>query len=114
MGPNGGIEVPARVVLRFRSMSGVAHAVSAGIGLAPLPLSVIEDPQFKGTLQPILIEYPLRQPTLFAVYLSRKLVPLKIRTFIEHLVEYHGEIPLAPALSHRRARDYAELPAAYA
>ena len=94
MGPNGVVEVPARVVLRFRSTSGVAHAVSAGIGVAPLPLTVIEDPQFRGTLHPILVEYPLRQPTLFAVYLSRKLVPPKIRTFIDHLVEYIAEIPL--------------------
>jgi hypothetical protein len=31
---------------------------------------------------------------LFAVDLSRKLVPPKIRTFIEHLVEYISEIPL--------------------
>ena len=99
-GPNGVIEVPARVVLRFRSTSGVAHAVSAGIGLAPLPLTVIEDPQFRGTLHPILIEYPLRQPALFAVYVSRKLVPPKIRTFIEHLVEYIREIPL-PALPEK-------------
>jgi DNA-binding transcriptional LysR family regulator len=94
IGPNGAIEVPARVVARFRSASGVAHAVSAGIGLAPLPLTVIEEPQFKGMLNPILIDYPLRQPALFAVYLSRRFVPPKIRTFIEHLVEYMGEIAL--------------------
>jgi DNA-binding transcriptional LysR family regulator len=96
-GPNGIIEVPARVVLRFRSTIGVAHAVSAGIGLAPLPLTVIEEPQFRGILHPVLFEYPLRQPTLFAVYVSRKLLSPKIRTFVEHLVEYIREVPL-PAL----------------
>jgi hypothetical protein len=67
--------------------------IGAGIGVAPFPLTV-EDPQFRGALHPILAEYPLRQPTLFAVYLSRKLVPPKIRTFIDHLVEYISEIPL--------------------
>src|SRR5882762_8138112 len=37
-GPNGNIEIPARVVLRFGSMTvAVAHAVWTGIGLAPLP-----------------------------------------------------------------------------
>jgi DNA-binding transcriptional LysR family regulator len=93
-GPNGSIEVPARVVLRFRSTGGVAHAVSAGIGLAPLPLMVIEDPAFRGTLTPVLADYPLRQPTLYALYVSRKHVPPKIRTFIDHLIEYTAKIPL--------------------
>lgn len=87
-GPNGKIDVPARVVLRFRSIAGVAHAASAGIGLAPIPLTVIEDAPFKGTLTPVLADYPLRQPTLHALYVSRQHVPPKIRTFIDHLIEY--------------------------
>src|SRR6202011_3821952 len=46
-GPSGNIEVPARVVLRFASMTvAVAHAVCAGIGLAPLPRMIFEDPMF--------------------------------------------------------------------
>jgi DNA-binding transcriptional LysR family regulator len=87
-GPDGKIDVPARVVLRFRSVGGVAHAANAGIGLAPLPLTVIEEAPFKGALIPVLADYPLRQPTLHALYVSRKHVPPKIRTFIDHLVEY--------------------------
>jgi DNA-binding transcriptional LysR family regulator len=87
-GPNGTIEVPARVGLRFRSAGGVAHAVSAGIGLAPLPVTVIQDPVFKGALTPVLAAYPLRQPTLYAIYVSRKHLPPKIRTFIDHAIEY--------------------------
>ena len=92
VGPNGKIDVPARVVLRFRSVAGVAHAASAGIGLAPLPLTVIEDPVFKGALTPVLADYPLRQPTLHALYVSRKHVPPKIRTFIDHLIEYTAKM----------------------
>jgi DNA-binding transcriptional LysR family regulator len=70
-GPNGDIEVPARVVLRFGSMTvAVGHAVSAGIGLVSLPHQVFEDRDFKGVLCPILTEYPLRQPHLYAIYVS--------------------------------------------
>jgi DNA-binding transcriptional LysR family regulator len=94
-GPNGKIDVPARVVLRFRSVGGVAHAASAGIGLAPLPLTVIEDSPFKGALIPILADYPLRQPTLNVLYVSRKHVPPKIRTFIDHVVEATAQMPVA-------------------
>jgi DNA-binding transcriptional LysR family regulator len=87
-GPDGNIEIPARVVLRFRSMSvAVAHAVCAGIGLAPLPRMMFEDPMFKGALCPVLVRHPLRHPHLYAVYVSRKHLPLKIRTFLDYLIE---------------------------
>jgi DNA-binding transcriptional LysR family regulator len=87
-GPNGNIEAPARVVLRFESMSvAVTHAVCAGIGLAPLPRMTLEDPNFKEVLVPVLTQYPFKQRHLYAVYVSRKHLPLKIRTFVDHLVE---------------------------
>jgi DNA-binding transcriptional LysR family regulator len=61
--PHGNLEIPARVVLRFGSMSvAVAHAVGAGIGLAPLPRTMFEDPMFKDALCPVLAKYPLRRP----------------------------------------------------
>jgi DNA-binding transcriptional LysR family regulator len=87
-GPNGNIEIPARVVLRFGSMSvAVAHAVCTGIGLAPLPRMMFEDPMFKDALCPVLVKHPLRHPHLYALYVSRKHLPLKIRTFLDHLIE---------------------------
>jgi len=93
-GPNGNIEVSVRVVLRFGSMTiAVAHAVCAGIGLAPLPRIIFEDPVFTDALCPILTQHPLRQPHLYAIYVSRKHLPLKIRTFVDHLVEYSQMIP---------------------
>jgi DNA-binding transcriptional LysR family regulator len=94
-GPNGDIEIPARVVLRFgSSMSvAVAHAVCAGIGLAPLPRMMFEDPMFKDALCPVLVKHPLRHPHLYALYVSRKHLPLKIRTFLDHLIE-RTRIPL--------------------
>jgi DNA-binding transcriptional LysR family regulator len=88
-GPNGNIDIPARVVLRFgSSMSvAVAHAVCAGIGLAPLPRLIFEDPMFKDALCPVLVKHPLRHPHLYALYVSRKHLPLKIRTFLDGLIE---------------------------
>jgi len=88
-GPNGNIEAPARVVLRFESMSvALTHAVCAGIGLAPLPRMAFEDPMFNDTLCPILTQHPLRHFHQYAIYVSRKHLPLKIRTFEDHLIEY--------------------------
>jgi DNA-binding transcriptional LysR family regulator len=88
-GPHGNLEIPARVVLRFGSMSvAVAHAVCAGVGLAPLPRTMFEDPMFKEALSPVLTKYPLRHPHLYAIYVSRKHLPQKIRTFLDELIEF--------------------------
>jgi DNA-binding transcriptional LysR family regulator len=87
-GPGGTIEVPVRAVLRFRSLAGVVNAVAAGIGIAPLPEIYLDDPTFRDVLQPVLEDYRIRDTTIFAVYVSRKYVPLKIRSFVDHLLEY--------------------------
>jgi DNA-binding transcriptional LysR family regulator len=71
----------------------VAHAVCTGIGLAPLPRILFEDSMFRDSLCPVLTEHPLRRPDLYAIYVSRKHLPLKIRTFVDHVFEY-DRIPL--------------------
>jgi DNA-binding transcriptional LysR family regulator len=86
--PTGVVEVPVPVVLRYRSMAGVANAVAAGIGIAPLPAIYFEDPAFKDSLIPVLMEYPMREATIYVTYVSRKYLPLKIRTFIDFCVEW--------------------------
>jgi hypothetical protein len=43
---------------------------------------------FKEALCPILTKHPLRHPHLYALYVSRKHLPLKIRAFIDQLIEY--------------------------
>jgi DNA-binding transcriptional LysR family regulator len=86
--PAGVVEVPVPVVLRYRSMAGVANAVAAGIGIAPLPAIYFEDPVFRDTLIPVLSQYPMREATIYMAYVSRKYLSLKIRTFIDFCVEW--------------------------
>ena len=96
MGSSGTIEVAARIVLRFKSMTvGVAHAVCTGIGFAPLPSLMLEDPMFRDALCPVLSDYALQPAHLYAIYVSRKHVPPKIRTFIDHMIEHMAQLPLA-------------------
>jgi DNA-binding transcriptional LysR family regulator len=87
LGPHGKLEVPARVVMRYRMMSGVVNAVAAGIGLAPLPSTLFEAPAFKDILTPVLTQYPLPERTLYLVYAARKHLPLKIRTFMDFFLK---------------------------
>jgi len=90
---------PARIVLRCRSMAGVPNAVAAGLGLAALPAILFEDPSFKDVLMPVLTDYPLRQPELYMVYVSRRYVPSKIRSFMDFFLEAHSGVgvPASPA-----------------
>ncbi len=89
-------QVPLHVVLRYRSMDGVANAVAAGIGIAPVPAVLFDDPAFRDSLTPILPDYPLQQATLYVVYASRKFVPQKLRTFVDFIVEF-----LSPVSGHK-------------
>jgi DNA-binding transcriptional LysR family regulator len=99
-GSQGKIEVPLRVALRYRSMAGVANAVAAGIGLAPLPDILFEEPEFNGILTPVLTDYPIQGPTLYMVYVSRKYLPLKIRAFIDFLADRIKPAELKPTAGH--------------
>lgn len=85
--PTGRIEVPARIVLRHRSTAGVADAVAAGVGIAPLPAFYFEDPAYRDVLLPLLASIPLESPMLYVLYASRVHVPLKIRAFIDFIHE---------------------------
>jgi DNA-binding transcriptional LysR family regulator len=99
-GPQGRMEVAVRIVQRFRSLAGVPHAVAAGTGLAPLPMTLFEEPAFKDVLVPVLSDFPLRHTTLYLVYISRKYVPLKLRSFIDFVIEF-----VAAMEAHPRAAD---------
>jgi len=42
---------------------------------------------FREGLCPVLTKHPLRHAHLYAVYVSRKHLALKTRTFVDHLIE---------------------------
>ena len=79
--------VPTKAVLRCRSMAGVPSAVAAGLGVAALPATLFEEPGFKDVLVPVLTDYEFRQSDLYMVYISRRYVPSKIRTFMDFFLE---------------------------
>jgi len=100
-GPDGKFEVPIPGVLRYRTSTGLAHAAAAGIGLAPIPANYLDEPAFKDVLVPVLTEYAFRETTIYLVYVSRRYVPLKLRAFIEFLLEY---FPALPSVKRKSAR----------
>jgi DNA-binding transcriptional LysR family regulator len=87
-----GASAPLRVVLRYRTMDGVANAIAAGIGIAPVPAVVFEDPRFKDVMVPILPEHPLQRGKLYALYATRKFLPLGLRAFVDFSAEFLGRV----------------------
>jgi DNA-binding transcriptional LysR family regulator len=87
LGSNGRTNIPLHVVLRYRSMSEVANAIAAGIGIGAVPALIFEHPAFKDMLTPILPTCPVREAMLYVVYASRKFLPLKVRTFVDFIIE---------------------------
>ncbi len=105
-GPHGNREIPARVVLRFGSMSvAVAHAVCADIGLAPLPRTMFEDPLFKEALCPkVFTKYPpVCTPSLCNLRESQTHLPLKIRTFVDRPDRIYPHSASVGRPRHRRS-----------
>ena len=95
IGPEGKRDIPVRVAMRFRANAMVAlgNAVAVGACIAPLPSIYFNDPVFKDTLRVVLPQYVISEPTLYIVYVSRKHLPLKIRSFIDSFVEFAASLP---------------------
>jgi len=81
--PGQATAVPLRIVLRCRALAGVASAVSAGIGIAPMPTALFNELSQTQELISVLPSSPLRDSTLYLVYGSRKYLPPKVRAFID-------------------------------
>ena len=76
---------PVRGPLRSNNLSAVLAACRAGLGLAVLPWYVARESVADGAIVPVLAEFGLPAQELHAVFPSPKLVPHKVRSFIEFL-----------------------------
>lgn len=63
----------------------VGNFVKEGMGISALPEFTIVDSLKEGTLQVLLEDYKLEDVGIYAVYPTRDYLPLKVRTFIDHI-----------------------------
>lgn len=91
-GPGGeAVSVPVRGPLRSNNLSAVLAACRAGLGFAALPWYVAGPSVAAGALQPLMQAHELPSQEVHAVFPSPKLVPGKVRTFIDFLQARFGE-----------------------
>lgn len=85
-GPSGEAQsVPVSGPLRSNNLSAVLAACRAGMGLAVLPWYVARESVADGSIVPVLADHTLPSQELHAVFPSPKLVPGKVRSFIDYL-----------------------------
>ncbi len=90
-----GREYPVTVHGDFESNVGDALrlAALAGRGVVMLPTYMTGDDLAAGRLQPLLADYELARVPVHAVYLHRRHLSAKVRTFVEFLVERFASTP---------------------
>lgn len=68
-------------------------AAVAGLGIAILPTFIVGPDLRAGRLQIVLPDYCLPEISIYAVFPSRRYVSAKVRTFVEYLSAYFGDVP---------------------
>lgn len=92
-GPDGEVSVPVSGRLRINDDEALSQVVLGGFGLALLPTFIIgKDIQAKN-LKSVLSEYIPVDQYVYALYLPKLNLPLKIRALIDFLVERFGAEP---------------------
>ncbi|QBE66049.1 LysR family transcriptional regulator [Pseudoduganella lutea] len=89
----------ARAVAAMNDPEAMAHAAARGMGIALLPLAHALPLLDSGALVRVLPEWDGGLRTLSVYYTSRKLLPAKVRVFIDFLVDHFRDGGLAARLA---------------
>jgi DNA-binding transcriptional LysR family regulator len=85
----------ARVTGRLESSLGelLRDAALAGLGIAQHSTWHVCDDLRAGRLQVVLPEYSIPDTGIYAVMPQRRLVPLRVRAFVDFMAEQFGDVP---------------------
>ncbi|MFN0315188.1 MAG: LysR family transcriptional regulator [Burkholderiales bacterium] len=109
-GPEGVIAVPIQGTLRSDETYVLYRAALDGLGIIYSTTYQVEYAVKAGKLEVIQLDYPSAEVGAYAVFLSRKFLSAKIRTFVDFLARKLGQDPdwdlwmMQPA-AKRRARE---------
>jgi len=95
MGDGAGGEVAVRVQGRVEANTGelLADAALAGFGIAMHSVWHVSADLRAGRLVPVLPDYPLADSGIYAVMPQRRLVPPRVRAFVDFLAQQWGDAP---------------------
>jgi hypothetical protein len=92
-GPEGEVRVRPSNVIVANNTEMLRQFALLGMGIAILPSYLIGRDMTRGRLVRLLGDYRLPQVEINIAYPSRRHLPAKVRTFIDHLVEHFSQTP---------------------
>jgi DNA-binding transcriptional LysR family regulator len=92
-GYNGDVSIPVSGTLRINDDEALSQAVLGGLGLALLPTFIVGKDLQEGRLIEVLPGYVPTERFIYAVHLPNRHLPLKVRTFIDFLLNRFGPTP---------------------
>lgn len=92
-GPDGEADVAVAGKLRINDDEALSQAVLGGLGLALLPTFIAGGELQAGRLVEVLPGYVPVERHIYAVYLPNRHLPLKVRVFIDFLLQRFGDDP---------------------
>ncbi len=81
------LKIPIEAVMLADSSESVRAAAVAGIGLVALPHWLVTDLLASGTITRVLDEYETPESGIYAVYPTARLIPAKVKRFVEHTAQ---------------------------
>jgi DNA-binding transcriptional LysR family regulator len=90
-----GVAEADRPHIRLNANNGemILRAAEAGMGIAMLPTFICHEAVIEGRLKPILMDYDSPPMELYAIYSSRRHLPMRVRALIDFLAEWLSEEP---------------------
>ncbi len=88
-------DAAARPHIRLNANNGemILRAAEADMGIALLPTFICHEALIESRLRPILVDHTPPPLTLYALYSSRRHLPLRVRALIDMLVEWLADTP---------------------
>lgn len=93
VGPAGPVVVPFRGTFRANHGEVIYQAAVDGLGIALQPTFIVGDALADGRLRSVMLDHRAVDLFGYAVFLSRKFLSAKVRTFVDFLAEKFGPEP---------------------
>lgn len=103
VGPEGKVVVPFCGTLRANHGEVLYQAALDGLGIVLQPTFISGEALADGRLRPVLPRYGTPELSGYAVFLSRKYLSAKVRTFVDFLAEKFGPEPYWDAWARKQA-----------
>ncbi|MEH6585678.1 MAG: LysR family transcriptional regulator [Halioglobus sp.] len=88
---NASVKVPIR--MQATNGDALVEAAVAGLGILCEPSFIVHGAVERGVLTPVLTDFQWYAMNIYAVYPQSKLLPARVRAFIDFLSVYFGDTP---------------------